>query len=233
MFRGIGIFTSILTLLTLIGFLTLLVNKKIGVSFMLIISTLWLLRYFEHVGFLLLYDPNSYGRWMLIIYPLILGFIIFGLTLKEFLRRNDKQFRLWYWIIPFIGFLSIGLLSFIYKTHTDEFNCWYYLDKNSDEYKISFAITPDHKFEATTNSKNLEEMVIKEGLTYRGRNGFYWPESKVRVTTRFKKIIGLEILGFRNSSTDKKVRLKNPIEIDVKTIKGDKSILQPEFSLGD
>jgi hypothetical protein len=43
----------------------------------------------------------------------------------------------------------------------------------------------------------------------------------------------VKILGFRNSDIDKKVRLENPFEIDIGTIKGDKSILEPEFSLGD
>ena len=130
-------------------------------------------------------------------------------------------------------FLVIGLLSFIYKPHTDEFNCWYYFDDKRDEYKITFAITPDHKFETIASSPELKEIVKKEGLTYEGRDGYYWPETKVRVTTRFKEIIGVKILGFRNSEIDKKVRLEKPFEIDLRTIKGDKSILEPEFNLGD
>lgn len=230
---GFGFYTPILTISAFIGFITLLTNKKIGWTLILIVSAAWLLRYFEHASYLILYDPNSSGRWLLTIIPLLLALPIFGMTLKEMFKQLDKTFKNWYWGLLPLTFLAIGLLSFVYKPHTDEFNCWYYIDDKRDEYKITFAITPDHKFETTASSQELKEIVKKEGLTYEGRDGYYWPETKVRVITRFKEIIGVKILGFRNSEIDKKVRLENPFEIDLGTIKGDKSILEPEFSLGD
>lgn len=230
---GLGFYTPILTISAFIGFITLLINKKLGWTLMLIISAAWLLRYFEHASYLILYDPNSSGRWFLTIIPLLFALPIFGLTLREKFKQIDKTFKNWYWGLLPLTFLAIGFLSFVYKPHTDEFNCWYYFDDNKDEYKITFAITPDHKFETTADSKELKEIVKKEGLTYEGRNGYYWPETKVRVTTRFKEVIGVKILGFRNSEIDKKVRLENPFEIDLGRIKGDKSILEPEFNLGD
>lgn len=230
---GLGFYTPILTISALVGFATLFFDKKLGWTLMLIISAAWLLRYFEHASYLILYDLNSSGRLLLTIIPLFFALPIFGLTLKEKFKQIDKPFKNWYWgLLPLI-FLTIGLLSFVYKPHTDEFNCWYYFDDKKDEYKITFAITPDHKFEATASSTELKEIVKKEGLTYEGRDGYYWPETKVRITTRFKEIIGVKILGFRNSEIDKKVRLENPFEIDLATIKGDKSILEPEFNLGD
>jgi hypothetical protein len=230
---GIGFYTPILTGSAFIGFVILLFDKKLGQTVMLFVSAAWLLRYFEHASYLILYDPNSSGRWFLTIIPLLFALPIFGLTLREKFKQFDKTFKNWYWGLLPLTFLAIGLFSFLYKPHTDEFNCWYYFDDKSDDYKISFAITPDHIFETTANSPELKEIVIKEGLTYEGRDGYYWPETKVRVTTRFKKIIGVKILGFRNSEIDKKVRLENPFEIDLETIKGDKSILEPEFNLGD
>jgi len=51
--------------------------------------------------------------------------------------------------------------------------------------------------------------------------------------TRFKKIIAVKILGFRNSTTDYKATLDEPFEIDIDKIYGDKGILQPDFTLGD
>ncbi len=230
---GLGFYTPILTASTFIGFVILLFDKKFGQTVMLFVSAAWLLRYFEHVSYLILYDPDSSGRWFLTITPLLFALPIFGLTLREKFKQIDKKFKNWYWGLLPMTFLAIGLLSFIYKSHTDEFNCWYYFDEKRNDYKISFAITPDHKFETTASSPELKEIAIKEGLTYEGRDGYYWPETKVQVTTRFKEIIGVKILGFRNSEIDKKVRLENPFEIDLGTIKGDKSILEPEFNLGD
>lgn len=230
---GIGFYTPILTASAFIGFIILLFDKKLGQTIMLFVSAAWLLRYFEHASYLILYDPNSSGRWLLTTIPLLFSLLIFGLTLKEKLKLTGKRFKNWYWGILPMTFLVIGLLSFVYKPHTEEFNCWYYFDDKRDEYKITFAITPDHKFETIANSPELKEIVKKEGLTYEGRDGYYWPETKVRVITRFKEIIRVKILGFRNSEIDKKVRLENPFEIDLGTIKGDKSILEPEFNLGD
>lgn len=57
---------------------------------------------------------------------------------------------------------------------------------------------------------------------------------KVQVVTRFKKIISVKILGFRNSTTDYKAILDEPFEIDINKIYGDKEILQPNyFNVGD
>lgn len=231
--KGIGFYTPLLTGSAFIGFVILLFDKKLGQTVMLLVSAAWLLRYFEHASYLILYDPYNSGRWLLTIIPLLFALAIFGLTLKEKFKQIDKPFKNWYWGLLPLTFLTIGLLSFVYKPHTDEFNCWYYFDDKKDDYKITFAITPDHKIETTTSSTELKEIVKKEGLTYEGRDGYYWPETKVLITKRFKEIISVKILGFRNSEIDKKVRLENPVEIDLGTIKGDKSILEPEFNLGD
>lgn len=230
---GVGFYTPILTISTFIGFVALLANKKTGCTVMLIVAGAWLLRYFEHASYLILYDPDSSGRWLLTIIPVIFAFPIFGQSLKTAFKKFNKSLKIWHWGLFPIIFLTIGLFSFIYKPHTDEFNCWYYFDTNKDEYKITFAISPDHKFETTTSSAELKEIVKMEGLTYEGIEGYYWPETKVRIITRFTEIIGMKILGFRNSEIDKKVYLEKPFEIDMSTIKGDKSILEPEFNLGD
>ncbi len=129
--------------------------------------------------------------------------------------------------------MSIGLLSFIRKSHISEVNCWYYIDKGKDDFKILFAISPVHKFEATSNSKELKRIVLEEGMTYELTDGYYCPESKVKVITRFKEIIAVKVIGFRNSKINKVVNFDNSIDIDISTINGDKGILEPQFEWGD
>lgn len=146
---------------------------------------------------------------------------------------QEKPFSPKFPTLLVLAIASIGLLSFVRKPHTNEFNCWYYFDNDKKDYKISFAITPDHIFETTTDSKELKEFVLKYGIRDEFRPGIYCPETKVRVVTSFKKIIAVKILGFRNSTTDYKATLDEPFKIDIDKIYGDKGILQPDFTLGD
>jgi len=233
LYYGIGTITLILIVSTLTGFITLLTNRKIGLTITLIASIGWLLRYFEHAAFLTLYDIQNGGRWVIVVIPIILSAIILILTYRS---RQDLQGKLINFrkpILLIVGIAAIGLLSFVRKPHTNEFNCWYYIDNDKQDYKITFAITPDHIFETTTDSKELKEFVLKYGIRDEFRPGIYCPETKVRVVTRFKKIIAVKILGFRNSTTDYKATLDKPFEIDINEIYGDKGILEPKFRLGD
>jgi len=110
------------------------------------------------------------------------------------------------------------------KPHINEFNCWYHFDNDKKDYRITFAITSDHIFETTTDSEELKEFVLKYGIRDEFRPGIYCPETKVRVVTRFKKIVAVNILGFRNSTTNYKATLEEPFEIDINKIYGDKGI---------
>lgn len=230
---GIGIYTPILTISTLIGFVALRTNRKTGLVIIFFVSICWLLRYLEHASFLTLYDNQNIGRWVIVVIPILLSTIILTLTHKSRQDIQEKPFSLKFPTLLVLGIATIGLLSFMRKPHTNEFNCWYYFDNDKKDYKISFSNTPDHIFETTTDSKELKEFVLKYGIRDEFRPSIYCPETKVRVVTRFKKIIAVKILGFRNSTTDYKATLDEPFEIDINKIYGDKGILQPDFTLGD
>lgn len=234
LYRGIGTYTFILTISTFIGFVALLTNKTTGLKIMFFVSIGWLLRYFEHASFLTLYDIQNVGRWVIVVIPALLSTFILTLTYKARQEIQEKTFSLKFPTLLVLTIASIGLLSFVRKPHTNEFYCWYYFDNDKKDYKISFAITPNHIFETTTDSKELKEFVLKYGIRDEFRPGIYCPETKVRVVTRFKKIIEVKILGFRNSTTDYKATLDEPFELDINKIYGDKEILQPNsFNVGD
>lgn len=233
LYWGIGTKTFVLTISTLIGFIALLTNRKVGLTITLIVTIGWLLRYFEHAVFLTLYDIQNIGRWVIVAIPIFLSTIILTLTYKSRQDIQGKAFNFKFPTLLVLGIATIGLLSFARKPHTNEFNCWYHFDNDKQDFRITFAITPEHIFETTTDSKELKEFVLKYGIRDEFREGIYCPETKVRVVTRFKKIIAVKILGFRNSTTDYKATLDEPFEIDIDKIYGDKGILQPNFTLGD
>lgn len=233
LYWGIGTYTLILTISTLIGFITLLSKRTTGLILMFFVSIGWLLRYFEHASFLTLYASQNIGRWIIVAIPILLSIIILRLTYKARQDFQEKVFSLKFPTLLVLWIATIGLLSFARKPHINEFNCWYHFDNDKKDYRITFAITPDHIFETTTDSEELKEFVLKYGIRDEFRPGIYCPETKVRVVTRFKKIVAVNILGFRNSTTNYKATLEEPFEIDINKIYGDKGILQSDFTLGD
>lgn len=234
LYWGIGTYTLILTVSTFIGFVALLTKRTTGLTIMFFVSIGWLLRYFEHASFLTLYDIQNTGRWILVLIPILLASTILILAYKSYQNGKVKPITFKTPILLITAIALIGLCSFVRKPHTKEFNCWYYFDNDKKDYKITFAITPEHIWETTTDSKELKEFVQKYGIKDEFRAGIYCPETKVKVITRFKKIIAVKVLGFRNSTTNYKATLNKPFEIDINRIYGDKGILQePEFTLGD
>lgn len=137
-----------------------------------------------------------------------------------------------FFVLAFFVFLSIGLLSFVRKPHVEEFNCWYYKG-NKDDFRVEFYTTPEHLFEATINSPELKKIIEKEAILYESREGYYCSNTKVKVITRFKKIVGVKLLEFHNTKINKVVNFEPPFEIDINTLTGYKTILKPEFSIGD
>ena len=229
---GIGIYTPLLTIGTLIGFITLFTNRKKGLPIIFFVSLGWLLRYFEHASYLLLYDRQNVGRWLIVTIPIILAILLFILTFKSKQNILGKPFSWRVVTLSILAIASIGLISFVRKPHVDEFNCWYYFD-NKNDYKITFAVSPDHIWEATSNSDELKNLISKNGIRDKFREGIYCPETKVRVITRFKKIVAIRIMGFHNTTTNVYSNFKSPIDIDLNKIKGDLDLLQPEFTVGD
>jgi hypothetical protein len=230
---GIGFYTPLFTIATLAGFIISFSNREVGWSIIFITSIGWLLRYFEHASYLILYDFLNIGRWVLVMVPILLSLSLFALIFKERQDNVGKPFKVSFIALSVLAMFSVEILSFIWKPHTDEFNCWYYFDKKSNDFKVTFAVTPEKKIEVISNSKELESFIKKYGIRNKFRPGIYCPETKVKIITRFKKVVSVEILGFRNTELNKAFHLDNPVEIDLNVIKGDKKILQPEFNLGD
>ncbi len=230
---GLGFFTIAMTTGTLIGFIATIIKPRIGYTIIFISTIVWLLRYSEHASFLIFYDIENFGRWIMVLIPLSISAVLFGLSLKAVQNERKKEFKFIWIPITLITFISIGLLSFVRKSHINEINCWYYLDNKSDTIKMTFAISPQHKFDALCHSKNLKELILQQGIKYESIDGYYFPESKVKVITSFKKITNVKVMGFRNSETNKKINFENDFEIDINSIKGDKSILKPRFTWGD
>lgn len=233
LFFRLGVITFILTFISFIGFCALIADKVLGTKIMFFVSIGWLLRYFEHASYLLLYDNQNIDRWILVFIPISLATTILLLAYKRLKVIQEKTFSFKTPILIILFLASIGLFSFVRKPHVNEFNCWYYFDDSKKDYKITFAITPEHIFETTTDSKELKEFVLKYGIRDKYRKGIYCPETKVRVITCFKNIVGLKILGFRNSTTNYNATLNEPFELDINKVYGDKGILQPDFNMGD
>jgi hypothetical protein len=120
----------------------------------------------------------------------------------------------------------VGLGSFIQDSDEKEFNCWYFFNDKSDTYKITFAITPEMVFEAKTNSTELQQLVLKYGIRDEFREGIYCPETKIKILVRNKKINGIKVIGFRNSTTNFKAILDKPIIIDKNYIVDKKKVLE-------
>ena len=225
------IIISILTLSMLIGIVIFITNKEIGKWIIFVSSIGWIIRYFEHLSYLILYDFSNNGRKIIVIIPLFLAITLFVIIYKYYIAINIK-YKEWKYILgSILIMILIGFVSYGHKTQVREYNCWYYLDKNTNENKLKllFAVAPDHTFEVTSNSVNLKNSILKNAIFDKTRKGYYCPETKVKVVTRYYEIVDLEILGFHNTSTNKIIKFKKPYKIQTKTIKGKKEILMPKF----
>lgn len=229
---GIGLYTPLLTIATLTGFITFLTNRRKGLAIVFFVSLGWLLRYFEHVSYLLLYDRQNTGRWFIVILPIQIAVLLFVLTYKSRPFILNRPFSWKIATLSILAIASIGLISFVRKPHVEEFNCWFYFD-NKNDYKITFAVTPNHIWEATSNSTDLRNFILENGIRDEFRGGIFCPETRVKIVTRFKKIVAISIMGFHNTKTSQYATLKSQIDIDINKIKGDLDLLQPEFNLGD
>ena len=165
--------------------------------------------------------------------PILLAFLFCALIYKAKQDEKNVPFNYRLFGVSFLLFLSVGLLLFIRKPHTTEFNCWYYIEDHKEEFKITFATSPEHILETTMSSPNLNSVIEKEAMTDEYRDGYYCPETRVRVITRFKEVVGLEISGFRNSKIDKVITFEKPFPVEINTITGDQTFLEPTFTLGD
>lgn len=211
-----------LTILTVIAIITGISKHKSANSIFFVSACLWMILSAETIGFVIFFDEESYGRMLIGIIPFLLSTGVFFSSHIGIKLTNTHAKKLI--LVPL--FMSLGIGSYIYKPTTEEINCWYYLD-NDKTYNVLFAEAPERTFEVELSSDELKKQVKTEALQYEGRNGYYCPETKVRVVTRFGKIISATILSFRNSEIDKKVEFSSPTIIPIDKVNGKLEILKP------
>ncbi len=212
-------FLTIITILAL--FMRVRNHVKSDLAFF-VSACLWIIFSAETIGFIMIYDPDNYERMIIAFIPLLLSSLLMFSVKNEyrFINRHYKKL----FLIPLLIIFGIG--SYIYKPMTEEINCWYYFD-NDNSYNVLFAKSPGRTFEVELISNELKEEVKKDALQYKGRNGYYCPETKVRIVTSFGEIISAEIIAFRNSKLNKEVTFRNPTIIPIEKVKGELEILNP------
>jgi len=217
-----GIQFPFLTLTTIISIFMGAGKHKRAELVFFISACLWMIFSAETIGFNMFYQKNNYAGLIFGMIPFILSAIMmFSIKyVSRFINSSSKKLL----VIPLC--LLIGIGSHIYKPTTVEINCWYYFDHDKT-YTAMFAIAPEQTFQVELNSDELKKEVMAEALQYEGRNGYYCPETKVRVVTSFGKIISVRILSFRNSVTDKKINFSDRVKIPLKNVNGKLEILKP------
>lgn len=219
---SVGPHFPFLTVLTVIAVIMGISKHKKADTVFFISACLWMILSAETIGFVIFFDEGNYGRMIIGVIPFLLSTGVFFSVQTEIKLINTftKKFTL----VPLFIFLGVG--SYVYKPTIDEVNCWYYLG-NDKKYNVLFAETPERTFEVELLSEELKNEVKKEALQYEGRNGYYCPETKIRVVTSFGKIISAKIVSFRNSEIDKNVNFSSPTKIPLEKVKGKLEILKP------
>lgn len=218
----IGIHFPFLTFITLIAVTSGIGKFKYSNNIFLISGSLWIIFSSESIGFVSIFDSEYYGRYIVGIIPLLLAI---GLVLSTPIVKKRKKFSLnKIYLIPILIIIGVG--SLIYKPTLEEVNCWYYIT-NDDSYRVSFAKSPDRVFEVELSSEDLKNEVLTTAIKDKYREGYYCPETKIRVITSFGKIISAKIIAFRNSELNKNVKFQNPTKIPLEKVKGKLDILQP------
>lgn len=219
---SVGPHFPFLTLLTVVALISGISKYKQANFIFLASACLWLIASAETIGFVIFFDEGNYGRMIIGVIPFLLsiGLLLSTQIEHKFLNTSAKK------VLLASLFVLIGVGSYVYKPTTEEINCWYYLD-NGKSYNVLFAEAPERTFEVELSSDELKNEVKADALQYEGRDGYYCPETKVRVVTRFGKIISAKIMSFRNSEIDKKVTFSSPTKIPLDKVNGKLEILKP------
>ena len=219
---SVGPHFPFLTVLTVAAIISGINKYKKGDLIFLASACLWILLSTETIGFVMFFDSGSYQRMIVGLIPFLLGCgTLF--SIKSHFSLADTFSKKLLFILILVG---LGIGSYVYKPTTEEVNCWYYLEQGKT-FKVLFAETPERTFEVELTSEKLKEEVKTDALQYEGRNGYYCPETKVKVVTSFGKIILAKIISFRNSEIDKKVTFSNQATIPLDKVSGKLEILKP------
>ena len=211
-----------LTTATVIAIYLKVIKHRNSNLIFLIVAYLWVIAGADTIGFSLFFDIEKDNRIFLGMIPLLMGIgLVLIMYSKQFILNTlIKRLSLAF----ILTLLTIG--SYFQKTTNAYLNCWYHLD-NSKSYLVRFAETPDRNFAVELSSHELKTKVVKDALRYKGIKGYYCPETKIQVVTSFGRVISAEIIEFRNSEIDKKVKLDNPVRIPLNKVKHSLDILKP------
>ena len=219
---SVGLHFPFLTVMTIVAIVMgIIKHKKFGLA-LFISACMWIILSAETIGFILFFDLGHYERMIIGLIPFLLsaGLLLSVKIESKFINKLYKKLLL----IPALSILGIG--SYIYKPTIEEINCWYYFD-NDETYNVLFAKAPERTFEVELTSADLKKEVMTEAIQYEGRDGYYCPETKVRVVTIFGNIKSIKIIGFRNSEIDKKVNFSSTEIIPLEKVNGKLEILKP------
>jgi len=218
----VGLHLPFLTVLTIIAIIAGISKHKKANLIFIFSACLWIVFSAETIGFVIFFDEGNYQRMLLGFIPLLLSMGVLFSTQTDIKLINTIMQK--FILVSLLMLIGIG--SYIYKPTTEEINCWYYFDNNKT-YNVLFAKAPERTFEVELSSDELKKEVKTEALQYEGRNGYYCPETKVRVVTSFGKIISAKIMSFRNSKIEKEVIFSSPTKIPLEKVNGKLEILKP------
>jgi hypothetical protein len=217
----VGIHFPFLTTITSIAIIFGMIKYEKNKLIFFISACLWIVLSAETIGSVKFFDSDIYDRILIGIIPLVLGIGLIISTQTEEKWNNTINKKL---LITF-ALIIVGISSHVYNTSTSEINCWYFITE-TNSYNVRFAQAPNYTFEVILDSEEIKEKVKKDGLQYSGRDGFYCPETKVKVVTSFGNIISAKVMSFRNSQTDKKVVFNKPVKIPLDKVNGKLEILK-------
>ncbi len=217
-----GLHFPFLTVITFAAIIMGIFKNKNSKIIFLVSACLWITLSAETIGFVLFFDSINYDRMIVGIIPLLFSIgLMFSVQMESNFINNLIIKTL---LVSLLVMIGIG--SYIYKPRTEEINCWYYFD-NEESYNVLFVEAPEESFEVELTSAILKQEVKREGMQYERINGYYCPETKVRIVTRFGKIISAKIISFRNTEKDKKVTFTSPTKIPLEKVNGKLDILKP------
>lgn len=223
---GISPYTPLLIISSLIAFGLILWNYKIGRITSLIVSIIWLFRYSFNLCFLAYNNYDNSFVWTLVLIPAFIALIILISTLNELLIPIKSYLRFSLILITLALISIVGWVTYIYRPIEQEFNCWYEIYKGSNDYEITFALSPTSKFNVTSNSIKLKNIILKDGLYDEIRNGYYCPQTKVKLNNNQT----IQILGFTNTQMKKYIRFDSPIIFKYTELNGfDEKFFTPYF----
>jgi hypothetical protein len=205
-----------LWIITIIGFLIFLKNKKTGNYLLIAISTLWLIQLADTLGWFLTFEPENIALWGLIGIPTIASLLIAINGAKNIDIQSNKR-------IPIIAIAALipilGILSYANKTYDrNVFSEFYDIDK--EEYKAVFKPQPSdtRKFEMIISSNELRNLV-QDNATFVA-NHYYFPNAKFKVNMTFSRINEIELYQVSE------YELEEPINWKTKELKGETAFLK-------